>query len=43
MEPSTNDGLVYDALSAEIPTILGGNYTIIRAVDGLQFAGRSTL
>lgn len=42
LEPSTNDGSVYDAFSSGYPMILG-NDTIIRAVDGLAFGGRNTL
>ncbi len=42
-EPSTNDGNVWDPLTdGDMPSIVG-NETIIRAVDGLQFAGRNTL
>ncbi|CAK5276446.1 unnamed protein product [Mycena citricolor] len=40
-EPSTNDGNVFDPLTGSVPSILG--HTVIRAVDGLQFAGRNTL
>ncbi|KAG5353785.1 hypothetical protein C0989_002568 [Termitomyces sp. Mn162] len=42
-EPSTNDGVVFDPLGGEVPSIVGGDGSIIRAVDGLQFAGRDTL
>ncbi|KIJ61333.1 hypothetical protein HYDPIDRAFT_42737 [Hydnomerulius pinastri MD-312] len=41
-ESSTQDGVVYDPLSGDIPSILEGN-SVIRAVDGLQFTGRDTL
>ncbi|KAJ7242763.1 composite domain of metallo-dependent hydrolase [Mycena haematopus] len=41
-EGSTADGPVFDALSMEIPTILGLQ-TPIRAVDGLQFETRDAL
>ncbi|KAF7375144.1 Carbohydrate esterase family 9 protein [Mycena sanguinolenta] len=41
-EPSTADGSVFDALSMEIPTILGLQIPI-RAVDGLQFETRDAL
>lgn len=41
-EPSTGDGLVYDPLIRNVPSILG-NAALARAVDGLQFSGRSTL
>ena len=44
LEPSTNDGSVHDPLvDGDVPSILGNHNTIIRAVDGLQFAGRNTL
>jgi len=42
-EASTNDGLVYDPLIRKIPSIMGGDATLVRAVDGLQFGGRDTL
>lgn len=42
-EPSTWDGLVYDTLAGKFPGIIGGDKAVIRAVDGLQFAGRSAL
>lgn len=41
-EPSTADGVVPDAVGGFVPGILGEN-PIIRAVDGLQFGGRSAL
>ena len=44
MESSTNDGTVYNPLEKDIPSIIGGGeLSIIRAVDGLQFGGRNTL
>lgn len=44
LEPSTNDGKVYDPLEKNVPSIIGdGEQSIIRAVDGLQFGGRNTL
>ncbi|KAH7908470.1 hypothetical protein BJ138DRAFT_352435 [Hygrophoropsis aurantiaca] len=43
MERSTSDGLVFDALEDNIPEILGGEGSIIRAVDGLQFQTRDAL
>ena len=44
LEPSTNDGLVLDPLvDGDLPSILGKDTAIIRAVDGLQFQGRNTL
>ncbi|KAH9930391.1 carbohydrate esterase family 9 protein [Amylocystis lapponica] len=42
-EPSTNDGYVYDPLIAPVPSILGGDEAIVRAVDGLQYGGRDML
>lgn len=42
-ESSTNDGLVYDPLTQKVPSILGGDAALVRAVDGLQFGGRSAL
>ncbi|KIJ61332.1 hypothetical protein HYDPIDRAFT_96756, partial [Hydnomerulius pinastri MD-312] len=41
-ESSTQDGVVYDPLSGDIPSILEGS-SVIKAVDGLQFTGRDTL
>ena len=43
LESSTNDGTVFDPLHHTVPTILGGDDTVVRAVDGLQFEGRNTL
>ena len=44
LEPSTNDGVVLDPLvDGNLPSILGKDTAIIRAVDGLQFQGRNTL
>ncbi|KAH8102297.1 carbohydrate esterase family 9 protein [Cristinia sonorae] len=42
-EDSTNDGVVFDAFEDKIPSIVGGDKALIRAVDGLQFGGRDTL
>ncbi|KZV86711.1 composite domain of metallo-dependent hydrolase [Exidia glandulosa HHB12029] len=42
-ESTTADGIAPDALLGPIPAILGGDGTLIRAVDGLQFGGRDTL
>ncbi|KAG6891465.1 hypothetical protein C0992_006196 [Termitomyces sp. T32_za158] len=42
-ESSTRDGTVFDPLGGKIPSIIGGDGSIIRAVDGLQFSGRDTL
>ncbi len=44
LEPSTNDGSVLDNLSeagSSLTSLVGGG--AVRAVDGLQFAGRNTL
>ncbi|KAH7888764.1 composite domain of metallo-dependent hydrolase [Phlebopus sp. FC_14] len=41
-ERSTRDGLVFDPLSDNVPSILSGS-EVIKAVDGLQFAGRDML
>ena len=41
-ESSTGDGVVYDPLTTSLPDLLGSD-TVIRAVDGLQFSGRSEL
>lgn len=43
MEKSTNDGVVIDPLMGKVPSIVGGDEAVIRAVDGLQFEGRNTL
>ena len=40
-EPSTGDGYVYDPLTGTTPKLLDD--AVVRAVDGLQFAGRSAL
>ena len=43
-ESSTNDGVVFDPLvDGNLPSVLGKDTAIIRAVDGLQFNGRNTL
>ncbi|KAF9529384.1 carbohydrate esterase family 9 protein [Crepidotus variabilis] len=42
LEPSTNDGTIIDPLSRQVPKILG-DFSIIRATDGLQFASRDAL
>ncbi|KAF8207137.1 carbohydrate esterase family 9 protein [Mycena galopus ATCC 62051] len=40
-EPSTNDGVLYDALSGSgVPEIVGGDGAMIRAADGLLFRTR---
>ncbi|KAJ7448151.1 hypothetical protein FB451DRAFT_1533361 [Mycena latifolia] len=41
LEPSTTDGRVFEPLMMAVPGILGD--TVVRAFDGLQFAGRNTL
>ncbi|KIJ23864.1 hypothetical protein M422DRAFT_62391 [Sphaerobolus stellatus SS14] len=43
LEPSTNDGPVFDPLQGPIPKIIGEDGFLIRAVDGLQFEGRNML
>ena len=44
LEPSTNDGVVLDPLvDGNLPSILGEDTAIVRAVDGLLFQGRNTL
>ncbi|KAK0488713.1 carbohydrate esterase family 9 protein [Armillaria novae-zelandiae] len=42
-EASTNDGPVIGPLLSNVPSILGGDGTVIRASDGLQFASRDSL
>ncbi|KIP04854.1 hypothetical protein PHLGIDRAFT_129239 [Phlebiopsis gigantea 11061_1 CR5-6] len=42
-EASTNDGLVFDPLVDRVPSIIGGDAALVRAVDGLQFGGRNAL
>lgn len=42
-EPSTNDGNVFDPLYQLVPGILGGDGSVIRAVDGLIYATRDAL
>lgn len=42
-EPSTGDGQVFDPLSGWVPKLMGGDDSIVRAVDALQFAGRDAL
>ncbi|KAL0577309.1 hypothetical protein V5O48_004665 [Marasmius crinis-equi] len=43
-EPSTNDGTVFEPLSStRVPSILGGDSAVIRAVDGLQYGTRDAL
>ncbi|KAF9501563.1 carbohydrate esterase family 9 protein [Pleurotus eryngii] len=42
-EPTTNDGLVGDALRKPLPKILGGDTAVVRAVDGLEFGTRDAL
>ncbi|THH19962.1 hypothetical protein EW146_g1322 [Bondarzewia mesenterica] len=41
-EASTGDGNVYDTMIGSVPNIVGKD-TVMRAVDGLQFTGRSEL
>lgn len=42
-EVSTNDGVVYDALTTNVQSNLGSNHTVIWADDGVQFGGCNTL
>ncbi|KAI0029655.1 carbohydrate esterase family 9 protein [Vararia minispora EC-137] len=42
-EASTRDGFVYDPLLDPVPSAAGGDDALVRAVDGLRFAGRDTL
>ena len=42
-EASTSDGYVFDPLLQEIPGIIGGDYSVIHAADGLQFTTRDAL
>ncbi|KAG7098629.1 hypothetical protein E1B28_000547 [Marasmius oreades] len=42
-EPSTNDGNVFDPLMSPVPSILGGDSAVVRAVDGLQYNTRDAL
>ncbi|EPQ57395.1 carbohydrate esterase family 9 protein [Gloeophyllum trabeum ATCC 11539] len=42
-EVSTQDGYALDPLSGELPKVLGGDYSVMQAVDGLQYATRDAL
>ncbi|KAE9387106.1 hypothetical protein BT96DRAFT_1025981 [Gymnopus androsaceus JB14] len=42
-EKSTQDGKVFDSLTDKVPSILGGDEAVIRAVDGLLFSTRDAL
>ncbi|TCD63037.1 hypothetical protein EIP91_006073 [Steccherinum ochraceum] len=42
-EESTQDGAVFDPFLGKVPSIVGGDKALIRAVDGLQYGGRDTL
>lgn len=42
-ESSTGDGPVFDPLAERVPRVVGGDIPFVRAVDGLQFAGRDSL
>ncbi|KAE9383311.1 hypothetical protein BT96DRAFT_982620, partial [Gymnopus androsaceus JB14] len=42
-EKSTQDGKVFDGLTDKVPSILGGDEAVIRAVDGLLFSTRDAL
>ncbi|KXN85387.1 hypothetical protein AN958_11487 [Leucoagaricus sp. SymC.cos] len=39
-ESSTRDGYINDPLTSTVPEIVGGDGSLIRAVDGLQFSSR---
>ncbi|KIK33891.1 hypothetical protein CY34DRAFT_98856 [Suillus luteus UH-Slu-Lm8-n1] len=41
LEPSTNDGKVYNPLDGDLPAVLGD--TIMKAQDGLMFGGQNLL
>ena len=42
-EASTGDGAVLDPFYDKVPSITGGDKSLIRAVDGLQYGGRDVL
>jgi hypothetical protein len=42
-ESSTKDGKVFDPLKTTVPEIVGGDGSLIRAVDGLQYSSRDAL
>lgn len=42
-EDSTSDGNVLNPFKVPMPSVLGGDRTLVRAVDGLQFGGRDAL
>ncbi|KAH7098231.1 composite domain of metallo-dependent hydrolase [Auriculariales sp. MPI-PUGE-AT-0066] len=42
-EATTQDGLAPDVLLGRVPSLVGGDGAIVRAVDGLQFGGRDPL
>jgi hypothetical protein len=42
-EPSTGDGGLYNAFTADVPRILGDAGGLVRALDGLQFGTRNAL
>ena len=42
-ENSTRDGDVFDPLTTKVPKILGGEASIVRAIDGLQYTTRDAL
>lgn len=43
LEQSTTDGFVPDAFVRPIPEILGGDFLLVHAADGLQFGTRNAL
>lgn len=42
-EASTNDGNIIDPLNTKVSNVIGGDYAIVRAADGLQFGTRDAL
>ncbi|EMD37373.1 hypothetical protein CERSUDRAFT_114046 [Gelatoporia subvermispora B] len=42
-EASTRDGYVYDPLLQKVPKVVGGDRTLVRAADGLQYGTRDAL
>ncbi|KAF8590874.1 hypothetical protein K439DRAFT_1627298 [Ramaria rubella] len=42
-EASTQDGRVFDPLSGTVPSIVGGDGSVIKAADGLEFGTRDAL
>ncbi|KAF8630679.1 hypothetical protein AX15_002823 [Amanita polypyramis BW_CC] len=42
-EASTNDGIAVDPLAGPIPKVIGGDASIVHALDGLEFGTRDSL